>query len=88
MVLVLKSLDKYIYKCIIYIVLLIIFFTLKPFFMANENNNIQNQDVVNENKDQINSVEELDCDMWGQNSDDPNYMSQPYWALLEEQYAR
>ena len=46
--------------------------------MANENNNIQNQDVVNENKDQINSVEELDCDMWGQNSDDPNYMSQPY----------
>ena len=56
--------------------------------MANENNNIQNQDVVNENKDKINSVEELDCDMWGQNSDDPNYMSQPYWALLEEQYAR
>lgn len=56
--------------------------------MANEKNNIQNQNVGNEEGSQISSTEELDYDMWGQNSDDPNYMSQPYWTLLEEQYGR
>lgn len=55
--------------------------------------NLNKQEIVeDENPIVVNQVdlaiEELDCDMWGQNSNDPNYMSQPYWALLEEQYGR
>ncbi|MEI6352646.1 MAG: hypothetical protein WCO35_01790 [Candidatus Nomurabacteria bacterium] len=56
----------------------------------NELEKQQNEVVVN---DDSSLEEELrvrldEFDIWGQSPDDPNYNSQPYWALLEEQYGR
>jgi hypothetical protein len=46
--------------------------------MKDENLNKENNQSIHE--------EEFDYDIWGQRSDDPNYMSQPQWAF-EEEYA-
>lgn len=43
----------------------------------NENLNLENSNYITE--------EEFEYDIWGQRSDDPDYMSQPQWAFDLEQ---